>query len=326
MCILGKGCTSRDGSIIFDIRTGRGHLNGGFTINSSLVPQLASSFLFNGTFRSCDSFHVGQGRTSSFRYVQTCADNVGVGNSASRTVRGTHAYRAIIANSLNRTVIGDAIIGCGHGHGTSISRNSVVGDAGSGGQGNVAACTANDEAAIAVVNGRASIHGDTRACSNVGIVLDIRTCGGHFDSGSSLNGVFIPNFADRILINFTVRCLYGRIIGQGCFGVLDNVGSRRNSTGIFDTAVPFGRRIHGDGAGGSGYDIVGDVCARGQGNVASRTADGNIPTIVIINSCTGIHGDATGCSNVGIVLDARTGGSHADGGSSVNCTYVVDCT
>ena len=155
--------------------------------------------------------------------------------------------------------------------------------------------------------------------------MDARTGGSHADGGSSLNSVFIPDLADCVLVNGAC-CRNGRIIGQGSFGVLGNVGSRRNSAGIFDTAVPFGRRIHGDGAGGSGYDIVGDVCARGQGNVASRTADGNIPTIVIINSCTGIHGDATGCSNVGIVLDARTGGSHADGGSSVNCTYVVDCT
>ena len=215
MCILGKGCTGRDGSIILDIRTGRGHLNGSFTINSSLVPQLVSSFLFNGTFRSCDSFHVGQGRTSSFRYVQTCADNVGVGNSASRTVRGTHAYRAIIANSLNRTVIGDAIIGCGHGHGTSISRNSVVGDAGSGGQGNVAACTANDEAAIAVVNGRASIHGDTRACSNVGIVLDICTRRGHVDGGSSFDSTYVIDFACGILVNGASSGCNSGTVGNG---------------------------------------------------------------------------------------------------------------
>ena len=194
-------------------------------MNGYLVPQLATSILINSAFRSRDGACIGQGGTSSFRYVLACADNAGVGDGtaniiggghayragitnslniaiigdtcigcshgngasitrngsirdrcagghgnactsadgfgvgdgASRTVRGAHAYRAIIANSLNCTVIGDAIIGCGHGHGTSISRNSVVGDAGSGGQGNVAACTANDEAAIAVVNGCSAV-------------------------------------------------------------------------------------------------------------------------------------------------------------------------
>ena len=152
--------------------------------------------------------------------------------------------------------------------------------------------------------------------------MDARTGGSHADGGSSLNSVFIPDLADCVLVNGAC-CRNGRIIGQGSFGVLGNVGSRRNSAGIFDTAVPFGRRIHGDGAGGSGYDIVGDVCARGQGNVASRTADSDI-RIAVINGGISPHSNARACSNVGIVLDICTRRGHVDGGSSFDSTYVID--
>ena len=119
-----------------------------------------------------------------------------------------------------------------------------------------------------------------------------------------MNGVFIPDFADRILVNFTVLCLEGGIIGQGSFCVLGNVRPCINSTGVCNgSAVIAVCRIHGDRAGVGGNRIIGEVRASGEADVARCTADGNITFCAIVKGSSSGHGNTVARGDIIFVED-----------------------